>query len=88
QGNVDIALARSEHGIRVVVSDTGPGIAQAQRQLLFKRPSSLGPHAGDRGGLGLLIVKRMLQLHHTDIRLLDHESRGATFEFEVPAAVI
>ncbi|RYF46406.1 MAG: HAMP domain-containing protein, partial [Comamonadaceae bacterium] len=29
QGNVDIALARCEHGIRVVVSDTGPGIAQA-----------------------------------------------------------
>lgn len=86
QGNVDIALERGEHGIRVVVSDTGPGISPDQRQHLFKRPSSLAPSAGDRGGLGLLIVKRMLQLHHTDIRLLDTASRGATFEFEVPAA--
>ena len=85
-GNVDITLERGERTIRVVVSDTGPGIAAAQRDLLFKRPSSLGPHAGDRGGLGLLIVKRMLQLHHSDIALLESATRGATFEFHVPAA--
>ncbi|HEE1202464.1 TPA: sensor histidine kinase, partial [Klebsiella pneumoniae] len=37
----------------------------------------------DRGGLGLLIVKRMLELHGGDIRLVESVS-GARFRFFVP----
>jgi signal transduction histidine kinase len=37
----------------------------------------------NRGGLGLLIVKRMLELHGGGIRLMDSVS-GARFRFFVP----
>jgi signal transduction histidine kinase len=52
---------------------------------LFERPlSASGAHRG--GGLGLLIVQRMLQLHHSQIRLLDRDGPGTTFRFELPTA--
>jgi signal transduction histidine kinase len=34
----------------------------------------------------LLIVQRMLQLHHSQIRLLDTAGTGTTFCFELPTA--
>ena len=75
EGVIDVALASKDGRVSVTVSDTGPGIPAEQRKGLFERPfSSSGPHRG--GGLGLLIVQRMLQLHHSQIRLLDREGEG------------
>ena len=55
------------------------------RDDLFQRPSALSAQASreDRGGLGLLSVKRMLELHGGGIRLVESVS-GARFRFFVP----
>jgi signal transduction histidine kinase len=85
EGAVDVGLAYRDGKVEVTVSDTGPGIPAAQREGLFERPfSASGAHRG--GGLGLLIVQRMLQLHHSQIRLLDRAGPGTTFRFELPVA--
>jgi signal transduction histidine kinase len=85
EGAIDVDLAYKDGKVEVMVSDTGSGIPAAQREGLFERPfSASGAHRG--GGLGLLIVQRMLQLHHSQIRLLDREGPGATFRFELPIA--
>jgi len=78
-GTVRIELESRDDEIAVVVADTGPGIAADLRAGLFQRGLKVGDP--NRGGLGLLIVQRMLQLQHSDIRLLDREGMGATFEF-------
>jgi signal transduction histidine kinase len=78
-GTVRIELESRDDKVAVVVADTGPGIPAQLRAGLFQRALEVGdPH---RGGLGLLIVQRMLQLQRSDIRLLDREGMGATFEF-------
>ena len=61
------------------------GVDAALRDDLFQRPSALSAQASreDRGGLGLLIVKRMLELHGGGIRLVESVS-GARFRFFVP----
>jgi signal transduction histidine kinase len=41
---------------------------------------------GDGGGLGLVIVQRILQLHHSEIRLVDRAGSGAVFQFDLAAA--
>jgi signal transduction histidine kinase len=85
EGSIEVDLAHKEGKVSVTVSDTGPGIPPEQREGLFERPfSSGGAHRG--GGLGLLIVQRMLQLHHSQIRLLDTAGTGTTFCFELPTA--
>ncbi len=71
--------------VRVSVLDSGPGIAPERRANLFITPPALGSHRADSGGLGLLIVHRILQLHHRQIRLLDSDD-GAVFAFGLPTA--
>jgi signal transduction histidine kinase len=38
------------------------------------------------GGLGLVIVKRILQLHGSDIQLVQQPERGAVFRFALGGA--
>lgn len=83
----DIRLSTRQQGNEVVVevADSGPGVAGELRANLFTRPSVLEPgqQSASRGGLGLMIVRRMLQLHGGDIRLLDAPT-GACFQFTLP----
>jgi signal transduction histidine kinase len=82
-GEIDVDLAHKDGKVSVTVSDTGPGIPAEQREGLFERPFSAGgAHRG--GGLGLLIVQRMLQLHHSQIRIIERAGTGTTFSFELP----
>ncbi|MBE0632738.1 MAG: sensor histidine kinase, partial [Burkholderia vietnamiensis] len=65
----------------------GEGIPLARRAGLFQRPQR--PASGGmatNGGLGLLIVHRMLALNGSDIRLVDRDGRGAVFEFALAIA--
>ena len=84
-GVIRLMAHRSGPEIIVEVADSGPGVAGELRATLFERPSVLEPGAlsASRGGLGLMIVRRMLQLHGGDIRLLDAPA-GACFQFTLP----
>ena len=76
-----------EQGAEMVVevADSGPGVSGELRATLFERPSVLEPGQSpeSRGGLGLMIVRRMLQLHGGDIQLVDVPA-GASFRFPLP----
>jgi signal transduction histidine kinase len=66
--------------VRVEVSDTGPGIPPELQPVIFTRPAFAS--SGERGGgLGLMIVRRILLLHGSDIRLVSSAGRGAVFSF-------
>jgi len=83
-GTVEVDLASQNGSVAVTVSDTGPGIPPALRESLFQRPfPSGGAHRG--GGLGLLIVQRMLQLNGSQVRLVEGQV-GTTLTFLLPAA--
>ncbi|PVX70852.1 sensor histidine kinase [Paraburkholderia unamae] len=86
-GEVSVELAGEGDKVSVVVSDTGPGIAPELRANLFRRAFSSGD-VRRQGGLGLLIVQRMLQLHGSVIELVERNDRGATFSFKLNAAPV
>ncbi len=79
-------MGTAQNLVQVQVSDTGEGIPQALRAGLFTRASALNRGPGDGGGLGLVIVQRILQLHHSEIRLVDRAGSGAVFQFDLTAA--
>lgn len=84
-GTVEVDMAADDGTVVVTVSDSGPGIPPALRESIFHRPfPSGGAHRG--GGLGLLVVQRMLQLNGSEIRLID-SAIGATLRFALPATV-
>lgn len=79
-GEIVVRLAHEGAGVQVEVSDTGPGIPPELQPVIFTRPAFAS--GGSRGGgLGLMIVRRILQLHGSDIRLVPHAGRGAVFTF-------
>ena len=69
-------------GVQVEISDTGPGIPKELQPVLFTRPAS-SSSGGRSGGLGLMIVRRILQLHGSEIRLLPQPGKGAVFAFQL-----
>lgn len=83
-GEIRVCLRSTAAGVEVQVSDSGPGVPEALHQGLFTRPAGrLGWRYGPEvaGGLGLLIVRRILQLHGSDIRLDTRPGAGAVFRF-------
>lgn len=84
-GEITVRLSRQGQGVRVDVGDTGPGIPPDLATQLFVRPlfSSSG---GRAGGLGLVIVRRILQLHGSDIVLARSNPQGSVFSFDLAGA--
>ncbi|MEO8297356.1 MAG: ATP-binding protein [Burkholderiales bacterium] len=81
-GEIVVRLARDNAGVQVEVSDTGPGIPPDLQPVIFTRPAFTSARERS-GGLGLMIVRRILQLHGSDIRLVQRSGRGAVFAFEL-----
>jgi signal transduction histidine kinase len=70
------------------ISDTGPGIPEAARQRIFEPFFQVDPilsrhHEGP--GLGLTIVRNLLELHGGKIEAFNHEGGGAVFNITLPA---
>ncbi len=82
-GRVDVALTVATGALAVTVSDTGLGIAPELRDGLFQRPFTVGG-ARRGGGIGLRIVQRILELHGSQIALIDNGTEGACFRFSLP----
>jgi two-component system, OmpR family, sensor kinase len=79
--------AYTEGGAVLRVSDTGPGIAAAERSRVFDRFYRL-PGSGVGGsGLGLAIVKQIADAHGASIELGDgDEGRGLRATLRLPSA--
>ncbi len=84
-GRITVTLRAGDGDVQVTVADSGPGIPVERRAHIFSTPAALGSQRADSGGLGLLIVHRILQLHQRRISLVDSPS-GAVFVFSLAAA--
>jgi two-component system sensor histidine kinase TctE len=73
-------------GPAIVVEDTGPGIAEAERSRVVQR-FHRGDHANEEGtGLGLAIVHEVALAHAGRFVIGEAAGGGARFEMHFPAA--
>jgi len=85
-GRVTLALRREAREIALTVSDTGPGIPVEEREAVFRRLYRRDASRSQRGlGLGLSLVKAMVEAHAGTVRLEDAPGGGARFEVRLPA---
>ncbi len=88
-GAITAALTR-EHGFAVVtITDTGFGIPQdAQSQLFepFTRIQTQETRAIEGTGLGLFLVRRIIERHHGKLIFSSMYGTGSTFGFKLPLA--
>jgi signal transduction histidine kinase len=81
---IEVACVVSGGSARISVTDSGPGISEAERDQIFL-PSVRGRHNEPGGtGLGLAIAMSIAQAHGGTIELQSSD-RGATFELCVPS---
>ena len=84
---IDVRGNRDEEYIEFTVSDTGVGIDQSQIPRLFdpfvQLDSSITREHGGTG-LGLSLVKRMVEMHGGGIRVESQVGRGSRFSFSLP----
>lgn len=87
-GKVDVRVVSDGSGVRVEVSDTGPGVAPEDQARVFDRFYQTSGHREHRGssGLGLAIVRRVAELHGGQAGLRSEPGRGATFFIAIPQA--
>lgn len=86
-GTVSVALELQEGGIKVSVTDTGPGIPVEVLPRIFDRFTRHGnaaQTAPEGMGLGLPIAKRILELHGSSIQVESKLGVGSTFSFKLP----
>jgi two-component system OmpR family sensor kinase len=82
-----VSLRPAEDQVVLTVEDTGPGIAGADRELVFGRfarpDAARGEHGG--AGLGLAIVRSIVTAHGGTIGIRSAHPHGAIFEIRLPA---
>lgn len=86
-GRIGVSLAMEGESVRVVVSDSGPGIAPDEMALLFEKFSqaSTARTVGSPGsGLGLVICRHLIEAHGGRIWAESEPGRGSRFVFLLP----
>lgn len=83
-GTITVDCARDGDMVRISVTDTGPGIKPEVLQHLFD-PYWSGPdHAKYGAGLGLYIVRGIIERHGGRVWVESELGHGATFFFTLP----
>lgn len=82
---VRISAARADGVVRLSVADQGPGLTEEQRARLGQ-PFWQGDSRDSRGvGLGLAIVRSIVEAHGGTLEIESELGRGTVFTLELPA---
>ncbi|MBL7990248.1 MAG: ATP-binding protein, partial [Candidatus Kapabacteria bacterium] len=87
--NIFVSITRAPHQrVRAAVRDEGPGLSPQDKDKLFLKFAKLSarPTAGEHStGLGLSIVKRMVEAMHGTVTCESELGQGAAFIVELPS---
>lgn len=85
-GKVAVTLRREDGGIFGSVADDGPGIAPCDQEAVWERFFRRDASRGDDGsfGLGLPMVRWIVEAHGGSAALESEPGRGSVFSFRIP----
>jgi len=86
QGRIEVRLESNDHAT-VTVADSGPGIAEEFLPRVFDRftQADSSPTRASGGlGIGLALVRELVERHGGDIRVASREGGGTVFTIRLP----
>lgn len=89
EGEVNIDVSLNDRRLNLVVSDKGMGIAEEDQQPIFDlfRQMDGGLNRRFEGlGIGLFIVKLLVNLHKGDIKMESKKGEGSSFAVSIPVS--
>ncbi|MCP4662834.1 MAG: response regulator [bacterium] len=88
-GRIRLTVQEVAGGIETAVADEGIGIPAGEQERIFERFYQVDADANRKFGgmgLGLAIVREILELNHSEIHLESRPGAGSTFRFVLPVA--
>jgi signal transduction histidine kinase len=85
--SIDVRASIRDGAVRVVVADRGPGVSMQQAQRLFEpyfRSTTTAGTSREGVGLGLSIVKSIVEAHGGAVGVENRRGGGARFWFSLP----
>lgn len=84
-GSIVVALNMDGENLSIKVSDTGQGIPPEKQTLVFERFYQVN-HENIGSGIGLSLVKKLVDLHHGTIELTSSVGKGSVFTVCLPVS--
>ncbi len=84
EGNIVIFSTFNQKRFTVNISDTGRGMTETQKSLLFSRFRIRDKNSGEGTGIGLAIAKTIADFHKIEISVSSELEKGTTFSFIFP----
>ncbi len=86
-GHVTLSAEASGKGAVLIVDDDGPGVPAPEREAIFRRLYRGDSSRSERGlGLGLSLVKAVVESHGGTVSVGDSPAGGARFTVRLPGA--
>jgi len=83
---VSVEIERLADTVRLTVGDEGPGIPEVDRERVFERFVRLGDRKVRGAGIGLSVVRQLVEAHGGRVSVGGDEESGSRFVVELPAA--
>ena len=90
EGEVQVEVTDSDETFLVSVTDTGPGLSEADQKVIFEEfQQADDSNTREKGGsgLGLSISKKIVEMHGGRIWVESDVGKGSTFRFTLPVRV-
>lgn len=87
EGKIEVSLKSFKRQVQLQIIDTGIGISASNLPKIFERFTRI-PNAGSRTyegtGIGLALVKELVNIHGGRIRVTSREGKGTVFVVSIP----
>jgi signal transduction histidine kinase len=86
-GKIEVKLTYQKNSIKVMVKDNGIGIADEQKQLIFKQFERIKNEQitnVEGTGIGLFLAQNLVALHEGTIEVKSQLETGSTFTINLP----
>ncbi len=87
KGKIEVRLEDVGNDVRLTVADTGVGMSQGNLESIFDRFKRVGNYSDGKikgSGLGLSIVKEIVEMHGGDMNVESKEDKGTKFTITLP----
>ena len=84
QGTVAVSVETEDGRLRIAVEDTGPGIAKKELDKVFDRFYQVEGTEEKGSGIGLALVKELVDLYRGQITVNSEPGKGSRFRVSLP----
>lgn len=89
KGKITVKAEDADDALIVEIQNTGPGVSDHDKQLLFQPYQRISKGSGEAPGLGLglTLSKMLVELHGGKMWVKSKKGQGSTFGFSIPRSI-